>query len=525
MLESPELEFLMEAHNGLTAKIVEESGFKGIWASGLTISASQGLRDNNEASWTQVLETLEFMSDAAGIPILVDGDTGYGNFNNFRRLIKKLEQRQIAGVCIEDKLFPKTNSFINGEAQPLADIEEFCGKIKAGKDTQTDQQFCVVARVEALITGWGMAEALRRAEAYRLAGADAILIHSKKTVPSEIEEFMKEWGNRHPVIVVPTTYYSTPTARFEELGISMVIWANHALRAAVRVMQKTCCRIFQEQSVLRVEDEIAPVAEIFRLQNNEEMRNAEDHYLPHKAAPVSAIILAASCGAELGELTRDRPKAMVNVAGKPILLRLVDHLNNLGIKQISIVRGFRKDAVAAANCNMIDNDEYSTTADLYSLYQARRELNGKTVVVYGDTLLKSHLLVDALSSTGDFTIVVDADVSCQERKERDMVLCSRGYTNDFFNFDVTLKDIVSTRCPGEFHGEWTGLLVVSSKGAAELAPIIEQLSVRDGFGKYTMVDLLKEVCKVHPVTVVYTKGGWVDVDNCRDLESTGRFYA
>src|SRR5436190_7229047 len=136
ILQSKRLEFLMEAHNGLSARIVEETGFPGIWASGLSISAALGVRDSNEASWTQVLEILEFMSDSTRIPILVDGDTGYGNFNNMRRLVCKLEQRGIGGVCIEDKVFRKTNSFINGTAQPLADIDEFCGKIKAAKDTQ-----------------------------------------------------------------------------------------------------------------------------------------------------------------------------------------------------------------------------------------------------------------------------------------------------------------------------------------------------------------------------------------------------
>ena len=131
-LNSKELSFLMEAHNGLTAKIVQETGFKGIWASGLSISAALGVRDSNEASWTQILDVLEFMSDATKIPILVDGDTGYGNFNNFRRLVSKLCQRNIAGVCIEDKEYPKTNSFVK-KYQKLADIDEFCGKIKAGK--------------------------------------------------------------------------------------------------------------------------------------------------------------------------------------------------------------------------------------------------------------------------------------------------------------------------------------------------------------------------------------------------------
>ncbi|MGH8579724.1 MAG: isocitrate lyase/phosphoenolpyruvate mutase family protein, partial [Gammaproteobacteria bacterium] len=172
LLGSPDLEFILEAHNGVSARIVEEAGFKGIWASGLALSAQYGVRDNNEASWTQVVEMLEFMADVTHIPILLDGDTGYGNFNNMRRLVRKLEQRAIAGVCVEDKLFPKTNSFIEGGRQALADVGEFCGKIKAGKDSQLDQGFCIVARVEALIAGWGVAEALRRAEAYAEAGAD-----------------------------------------------------------------------------------------------------------------------------------------------------------------------------------------------------------------------------------------------------------------------------------------------------------------------------------------------------------------
>ncbi len=272
----------MEAHNGLSAKIVEEAGFKGIWGSGLSISAALGVRDNNEASWTQVLEVVEFMSDGTSIPILLDADTGYGNFNNARRLVRKLEQRGVAAMCIEDKLFPKTNSFIRGEAQPLADIDEFAGKIKAAKDTQQDQDFCVVARVEALIAGWGLAEALKRAEAYHEAGADAILMHSKKSTADEILAFMQEWGNRAPVVIVPTMYYSTPVEVFEEAGVSLVIWANHLLRASITIQQQTAATIFAERSLMSVEDKIVSVKEVFRLQGEDELAVAEKSYLPSK---------------------------------------------------------------------------------------------------------------------------------------------------------------------------------------------------------------------------------------------------
>ena len=284
LLESPSLQFLMEAHNGLSAKIAAEAGFAGIWASGLAISASLGVRDNNEVSWTQVLDVLEYMTDAVDIPILLDGDTGYGNFNNVRRLIRKLEERHVAGVCIEDKLFPKTNSFINGENQPLADMEEFCGKIKAAKDSQRTADFTVVARVEAFITGWGLPEALQRAEAYRQAGADAILIHSKREDAAEIDAFMAEWGGRHPVVIVPTTYYRTPTDHFRRLGVSVVIWANQSIRAAVAAMEDTVRRIHDQESLIEVEEEIIPVKEIFRLQGAAELEEAEKKYLPQQRA-------------------------------------------------------------------------------------------------------------------------------------------------------------------------------------------------------------------------------------------------
>ena len=280
LLLSPQLEFLMEAHNGLSAKIVEEAGFSGIWGSGLSISAASGVRDNNEMSWTQVLDTVEFMSDATTIPILLDADTGFGNFNNVRRLVRKLEQIDVAGMCIEDKLFPKTNSFIDGENQPLADPQEFAGKIKAAKDTQRDADFCVVARVEALIAGWSMSEALQRASIYYEAGADAILIHSKTSTPDQILDFKSEWQDQCPVVIVPTMYHSTPTSVFREAGFSVAIWANHLLRTAITSMQQAAAKIHAEQSISEIEHQIVSVKEVFRLQDAAELQSAEKKYFP-----------------------------------------------------------------------------------------------------------------------------------------------------------------------------------------------------------------------------------------------------
>ena len=271
---------IMEAHNGLSAKICENAGFKGIWGSGLSISAALGVRDANEASWTQVLEVINFMNDGTNIPILLDGDTGYGNFNNARRLVQKLDQIGVAGVCLEDKIFPKTNSFIDAKHE-LADIGEFCGKIRACIDSKLSKDFVVVARIEALIAGLGNEEAIKRARAYQEAGADAILVHSKKDTPKEIVEFMNEWNkteNNAPIIVVPTTYFTT-YQEFADLGVAMIIWANHNMRASVFAMEKVCKQIYEEVSIKNLK-EISSVKHVFDLQGEDELKEAEKKYLP-----------------------------------------------------------------------------------------------------------------------------------------------------------------------------------------------------------------------------------------------------
>lgn len=522
MINSSEMEFIMEAHNGLSAKIVEETGFKGIWASGLSISAALGVRDNNEASWTQVLEVLEFMSDNTSIPILVDGDTGYGNFNNMRRLVKKLEQRGIGGVCIEDKLFPKTNSFIGGEAQPLADIDEFCGKLKAAKDSQLDNDFVVVARVEAFIAGWGLEEALRRAEAYRQAGADAILVHSKKSNSSDIEVFMGEWGERHPIVIVPTKYYSTPSELFRELGISLVIWANHNVRSAIAAMQAASRQIYQDQSLKNVEGNVVPVAEIFRLQGADELKEAEKKYLPTSGRDVNAIILAASRGARLGELTADIPKALLKVNNKTILDTQVDDLNQVGIKDIAVVRGFAKDRIKLANVKFIDNDDYETTTELFSLNMAREQIKTNTVISYGDIVYKPYILNELLNDNSDITIIADAD--CQRDGDyRDFVITDEPYSKRLYSRPVILKTMSTDVRAESINGEFIGLWKVNEAGARIVKQALSELAKREDFLNLRMSDLFNHICKTHSVAVKFIKGTWLDIDDIVDLHKAGEF--
>ncbi|HQX22051.1 MAG TPA: phosphoenolpyruvate mutase [Nitrospira sp.] len=529
LLLSEQLQFICEAHNGLSAKIVQEAGFPGIWASGLSISAQFGVRDNNEASWTQVLEDLEFMSDATRIPILLDGDTGYGNFNNMQRLIRKLEQRNIAAVCIEDKLFPKTNSFLKGDAQPLADMQEFCGKIKAGKDAQTDPDFCLIARVEAFICGWGLAEALRRAEAYHQAGADGILIHSALSVPDEILAFKREWGNRCPVVIVPTKYYATPTDVFRQHGFSMVIWANHMLRAAVASMQKTARALKESEHLLSIEDKVAPVSEIFRLQNAAELLEAEERYLPRGAEGTSAVVLAASRGEELGELTEDQPKTMVKVQGVPILSHIVDAYNAVGIKDILVVRGYKKEAVNLPNLTYIDNLEFAETGELASLSQALQSRRGRfqpTIVSYGDVLFNKYIPQALCQEQDDCVIFVDSNWRDQSSYARlgGFAECSVPNSRKAFNAKIHLKQLGKTLPEESIHGVWMGFLKLSSSAASQVNDLLLDMLADPANRRAGIPQLLQALLKQDvPVRVLYTVGHWLDVNSLEDVVQAGNF--
>jgi phosphoenolpyruvate phosphomutase len=527
MLTSLDTSFIMEAHNGLSAKIVEETGFEGVWASGLSMSAALGVRDSNEASWTQILEILEFMADATTIPILVDADTGYGNFNNFRRLVKKLIQRDIAAVCIEDKLFPKTNSFL-GQNQPLANVDEFCGKIKAGKDAQADDSFSVVARVEALIAGWGLKEALRRAEAYHEAGADAILIHSKESVADEILAFTKEWANRSPIVIVPTKYYRTPTQNFRDAGVNLIIWANHNMRAAISSMRETSQQIFDNQNLVWAEENVARLGDVFVIAGNEELSEAEDRYLA-KRAETKAVILAATRGSKLEELTVDRPKCMVDVRGKSLLHRLVGSFNDAGVRELTVVTGYKADAVNFPGINTAENADFETTGEVASLACSKDDLKGECIVSYGDIMFRSHVLNQLLECEADMAVVVDANWK-QERADTtkrtmDLATCSKAYTGDYFDDEVSeLTRLDSAMSEGKANGEWIGLAKFSAKGSELLRVELDNMKSDGSLAKASMNDLFNRLIDggAKP-QVVYITGNWLDVNDAFDLARARNF--
>ncbi len=521
LLTSDRIAVLMEAHNGLSAKLAAEAGFEGLWGSGLSISAALGVRDNNEASWTQVIEVLEFMADATDLPILLDGDTGYGNFNNVRRLVRKLEQRGVAGVCLEDKLFPKTNSFIDGERQALAEVDEFCGKLRAAKDTQDDSDFVVVARTEAFIAGWGLEEALLRATAYAEAGADAILVHSKRKDSKEILAFMGHWDQRVPVVIVPTKYPTEPLDRFAQAGVTNFIFANQALRTVVTALQNNLSTLRKTLDLMSIESSIAPVSEIFRLQNVQELKSSEERYLPASSArETSALVLAASKG-DFGPLVEDRPKAMLRLHGKPILTWHTEAFRRQGIRRIGAVRGYRKQAIDLADIHYYDNDDYATTGELASLYAAREFFRGDLVIAYGDILFDEFILRNLLSQGGDISVVVDGAFKLRARSDakRDLVVTDGAYDPVGLSRCRLLR-VSQGVDPAEATGEWIGLLYVRGEKTELIVRMLDQLAKEEPEtlqrGDLPML-VNRLIAAGETVNVVHTFGHWHDLDSQKDL--------
>jgi len=252
------------AHNPLGARLVQSAGFDAVWASGLEISASYVLADAGLLSMPELLHAANVMNDAVDIPVIADCDDGFGKAEDVIRMVGAYEKAGIAAVCMEDKRAPKRNSLESGR-QDLASVAEFTGKIAAAKKAQAHTDFTVIARVEALIAGSGMEEALTRAHAYVKAGADAVLIHSRSAVPDEVLEFARRWKGEAPLVVIPTTYPSVHCDELEQAGIRMVIYANQGLRAAVRAMQETYGEVCRSGHSQAVEPRIASIREIFDL--------------------------------------------------------------------------------------------------------------------------------------------------------------------------------------------------------------------------------------------------------------------
>ncbi len=257
---------LAGADGPLAARIAERAGFGGVWASGLAIATARGVPDEGVVTPAERCAAAAAMADAVSLPIVADCDTGFGGPDAVARTARGHEAAGVAAICIEDARIPKRNSFAPGD-HPLVAVKLFARKIRAAVAARRRREFLILARVEALVARRGLDEALSRARAYEVAGADAIVVHSRARDPAEILAFVEAWSGAVPLVLIPTSYpaLSVPTiARTGKVGA--VIYANQAMRAAVAAMRDALARILRDGGSGGIEGGIATVEDLFDLQ-------------------------------------------------------------------------------------------------------------------------------------------------------------------------------------------------------------------------------------------------------------------
>lgn len=277
LLESKNIVRLLEAHNGLSGLIVENTRvtqnnqvqeFDGMWLSSLTDSSIKGRPDTEYVDRTSRFQTINEIMEVTTKPIVFDGDTG-GMTEHFIFLVRTLERLGVSAVIIEDKIGLKMNSLFGTDVPQTQDsIEGFAEKISAGKKAHVTDDFLIIARIESLILKKGVADALRRAEAYLQAGADGIMIHSKERDGREIREFCAGYAQlktKAPLVAVPTTYHHLTEDQLADMGVKIVIYANHLLRSAYPAMKKTAESILTHHRASEADEWCLPIDQVLKL--------------------------------------------------------------------------------------------------------------------------------------------------------------------------------------------------------------------------------------------------------------------
>ncbi len=534
-LERPGITKIVGAHNALGAKLAERAGFDGVWSSGLEISTSYAVPDANILTMSEYLATAAAMANAVNIPIVADCDTGYGNSNNVIHMVHKFEAAGVAAVCIEDKLFPKVNSFVPGR-QDLAPIAEFVGKIMAAKNAQCNDDFMVIARVEALIAGLGHDEALKRAHAYVDAGADAILMHNKSASPQPIVDFLQAWDFSAPVVVVPTTYYTISAQELEDLGVKMVIYANHGLRAAISAMEEVFHEIQREGSTGLVEGRIAPMKLVFELQGMPLLKQDEEIYLRTAMPRTRALVPAAGDHLDeysMKDIASDIPMAMLDVNGKPLLQRQMEVLNLAGVGDVTVVGGYKMKRINVGGTKLLANPEWQETGEMVSILQGANGYKGRTLIAYSDILFDVEPLERLLGSEADITLLIDRTFKGKQytsERRIDLVKLAQPFSNGHRSLNNGSRHQVlrigQNVRPEEADCEFVGLALFSAASFSLLCEDYEAVLKRPQTEAFqealsprqaSLTDILQELIDAgHEVIAIEVSSGWMEIHSFDD---------
>ena len=529
---------IVGAHDGLGAKLIGESGFDGVWASGLEISASYGLPDANILTMSEYLERAIEMNEATSLPVIADCDTGYGNVNNVIHMVEKYEKAGIAAVCIEDKLFPKVNSFVEGR-QDLADIEEFCGKIRAVKNTQKNPDFMIIARVEALIAGWGMKEALKRATAYSESGADAILIHSKKKDNKEILEFCKKFKKKIPIVVVPTTYPKFNEKEMPKHGIKMVIYANHVLRSTIKAVSETLKILNRKGELASIEKKIVPLETVFDLQGMKILKSNEKNYLKTSMSNTQLLIPAAGQPPDISKnleikkidkfIAKNYPIALLKIKDKSILEMNIENARLNNLEKIKIITGYKSELFDkyknVKNLKIVNNANFKRTSQMDSV-AIGLDPNLNSIVIFSDILFEKDIVQRLISKNYDISLAIDTlnqnssqycDLAITQKKPlRDGRILTQHRTN-------IIKKIEKGLNPVKGNFEFVGISYFSKKGSAILLKEYNKLKKKNKYLDFNMLinHLIKKNVRINAIEL---NGGWMEIRSKKQFEQAEKLF-
>lgn len=505
------------AHDGLSAKLVGEAGFETVWASGLEISTSYGLPDANILTMTQFLSQASQMNQATSIPIIADCDTGFGNVNNVIHMTEQYENHGISGLCIEDKQFPKVNSFIKGR-QDLADIDEFVGKIKAVKNTQKDKNLVLISRTEALISGWGMEEALKRGLSYADAGSDAILIHSKQTSPQEVKEFIKEFRKvkSTPLVLVPTTYIEFDEEEMIKLGVNIVIYANHVLRSRIKIQKEILTVLSKDKKLKNVENMVAPLEDVLKLSGIYEMVENEKLYTNQKTNNIKAIIPSAGEPINFvkNEISRE-PTCLLKFNNVRLIDRTLNILNSLKIKNHWIVIGFEKEKFTTVESNKIYNKDFATTNQMYSINLALDYNDISALIIFSDIIFEKTLIERLLTSKEDITLLISPLDKHSTNNHSDKVFAKNEPKNDGrFLTNYKLNEVLKigkNLSKDQSNFEYCGICYLSNSGIKIIKDTYEELKKQNLDNDF--ISLFNYIIdkNISKVSAIETNGGWIEV--------------
>jgi phosphoenolpyruvate phosphomutase len=533
---------IIEAHNGLSglignnASITIENGskeeFDGLWISSLTDSAARGNPDVELFDFHARLNTIHEIAEVTNKPIIVDGDTGR-DFTYFEYMVKKLERAGVSAIIIEDKIFPKRNSLDAGSKQDQEEPERFAMKIKRGKEATISKEFMVIARIESLIAGKGLDDALKRARIYLQAGVDGIMIHSKSKDPQDIFQFAEKYqeictelGIKRPLISVPTAYNTVSEKELKAKGFNVVIHANHLLRAADKAMKNVCHNILINNRSFEVDPYCSSVKEIFSMVGSDDIKAKDAKEFKSKG---KVIILAAG---DNDDLSPSIPCSMLSLGDKTILGHQTEMLKNVGLTDITVVRGFAKDQINLPNLKYYDNDNYVETHMLHSLMLATEEMEEGFLVNYGDVIFDQNVVNKAINASEDIVIVVDNSYRFHKHEvEKSLALIRTDKKNNVRDISGTDKNKVlsiGTKMEKNLaQYEFIGMIKFSKEGAENLRKVYQDCKEKgvgtfheaESLQKAKITDMLQEMIdRGFKVSFVEAHKGWMEVHSQKDYE-------